>query len=239
MFLATIGGIAVAIGLVIEEMADILNERFLGGYKPHSALRLFGWWMLMFGICIEIADAGWTAHEIRQADPNMRSISDISAIVDIKVKANTPHEIPILTTSRVAGIMMCETNIIFTNEVFGIGVLNFLDADKFDRYFNGPTLDYVMRFHFSDYGVILMGDKNIKTAGWAFDHVKFLDIQLEFLPHDAEILGGSAVLTINSGPQKWFEIRPQKDSYPTGGTPGTPYTIIASVPTNIVSETKQ
>ena len=65
---ATIGGLLVAGGLIIEKFADWLDGRFLGGYKAHKALELSGWWILLLGILVEIADAGWTAHEIKKAE---------------------------------------------------------------------------------------------------------------------------------------------------------------------------
>lgn len=73
---ATIGGLVVAGGLAIEKFAEFLDERFLGEYKAHKRLELAGWWILMLGIWIELADAGWTAHEIRQAK-EIASESDI------------------------------------------------------------------------------------------------------------------------------------------------------------------
>ena len=70
----------------------------------------------------------------------------------------------------------------------------------------------------------------IKTVEWALEYVRFLDIRTKFLPHDAEILGGSAVLTINSGPQKWFAIPAQKDLDQNSGKYGYGYQIMASIP---------
>jgi len=61
---ALVGGFIVACGLGIEKIAEMLNDRFLGGYKAHKTLDWFGWGLLMFGIWVEIADAGWTAHVI-------------------------------------------------------------------------------------------------------------------------------------------------------------------------------
>lgn len=73
---ATLGGAVVALGLAIEKFADFLNERFLGGYKAHKCLESAGWWVLMLGIWVEIADAGWTSHEIMLAK-QIASESDI------------------------------------------------------------------------------------------------------------------------------------------------------------------
>src|ERR1039457_3746048 len=72
LLIASAGGLIVFAGLWIEKDADEDKEKHLGKFS--SAKRLIklrsniGWWVLMFGIGIEIADAGWTAHEIRISD---------------------------------------------------------------------------------------------------------------------------------------------------------------------------
>ncbi len=257
IFLVAIsGGVLVFRGLWIEKKADEAEKKehpdtFVDEVKSLKLKSKRGWKMLMWGIALETVVAGVFAArdgwEIRQMkinaannDPIKRPISEISAIVDFKVKEDKPHETQNWGTPEVARMMLCETNQIAENEFIGIGILNFLDADKFNRYFDGTTLEYVLRFQFDNFGVIL-GGKNIssKTAEWALEHIRFLDIQTKFLPHDAEILGGSAVLTINSGPQKWFIIQPQKDLYPTSGNYGSDYQVIASMPSNVVETPKK
>jgi len=59
--LATIGGLAVLGGLALEKFSDLLNDRFVGGYKPHKWLSEFGWVILMIGITIETGIAGKSA----------------------------------------------------------------------------------------------------------------------------------------------------------------------------------
>lgn len=86
---AMFGGCIVAVGLAMEEIAELLNDRFLGEYKAHKTLRLLGWWTLMFGIWIEIADAGWTAYAIDRAKPENQPISQITASLILNL--NVPH----------------------------------------------------------------------------------------------------------------------------------------------------
>jgi hypothetical protein len=67
LFWATLGGIAVAVGLIIEKVADWMNERYLGeSYKPHKGLENVGWCILMAGIFIEIIAAGSSAKDAWQ-----------------------------------------------------------------------------------------------------------------------------------------------------------------------------
>jgi hypothetical protein len=84
-----------------------------------------------------------------------------------------------------------------------------------------------MKFNAGGIDVILMTN-NGKTVGWALTNTRYLMIMPKFLPHDAEIVSGSALLTVNAGPQKWFYIPAQKDPEPKDGTVGQNYNIIAS-----------
>ena len=71
---AMIGGVIVAAGLIIEKFSEWLDERFFGEYKAHKKLEHLGWLILMLGIFIEIADAGWTAHGVRKAETKVASL---------------------------------------------------------------------------------------------------------------------------------------------------------------------
>src|SRR5476651_312244 len=94
LFWATIGAIIVLVGLLLEKFAEWMNDRFLGGAdKPHKTLELVGWCLLMFGICIEIADAGWSANETWETrqmaiknDPRNATISEINATAILVIK---------------------------------------------------------------------------------------------------------------------------------------------------------
>ena len=86
MLLAMVGGIIVAAGLAIEKTADFLDSRFLGEYRAHKMMELFGWWVLMVGIFIEIADAGWTAMEISRNDPHKMPIMALSGWMRLEIR---------------------------------------------------------------------------------------------------------------------------------------------------------
>jgi hypothetical protein len=259
IFLVAIsGGVLVFRGLWIEKKADESEKKehldaFIDEVRLLKLKSKRGWKMLMWGIALETAVAGVFAArdgwEIRQMkiieannDPIKRPISEISAIVDFKVKEDKPSETPNWGMPRVAGVFLCESNWCTNTNIPGFfagTTLVPLEADNFDRYFDGKTLEYILHFHLEGMGEILMGGKENRTVEWALEHVRFMDITTKFLPHDAEILSGSAVLTINSGPQKWFVIPPQKDSDPNSGKYGFGYQVIALMPTNVVETPKK
>jgi len=227
-------------GLRLEGKPEKDDSPSIEEYRARKANENKGWLLLMCGIRLElIAGAALaifgiveyvkTADEIAKNDPLNRPISEISAIVDFKVKEDNPSETPNWGMPRVAGLILCETNLVLGNVFQGFSQLSPLESDKFDRYFDGKTLEYVLQFHLEGVGAIFMRN-NTKTAEWALENVRFLDITTKFLPHDAEVLGGSVVLTINSGPQKWFLIPAQKDLDPNSGKFGYGYQVIASVP---------
>ena len=52
---ASLGGVVVFVGLLLEKMAEWKNEKFSPPFfKPHKWLGECGWWILMFGILAEI-----------------------------------------------------------------------------------------------------------------------------------------------------------------------------------------
>jgi len=73
-----------------------------------------------------------------------------------------------------------------------------------------------------------MFNENGKTVGWVLKNIHFLDIETKFLPTGAAVVGGSAVLTLNSEVEKWFDILPQKDPSNDSGKVGWGYVVIAS-----------
>ena len=86
LFWAMLGGIIVSFGLVFEKIAEWMDDHFLGGYKAHKKLGEIGWIILMAGILIEVADAGFAAHDAWQTkqlakrqDPFNQPIASVSA----------------------------------------------------------------------------------------------------------------------------------------------------------------
>src|ERR1700733_3746266 len=94
LFWATVGGIAVFIGLSIEKLAELMNDAFQAPpYKPHKALGELGWAVLMIGILIEIIVGGSTALDEWQTrqmviknDPLKQPIVSFTAYVRLVVR---------------------------------------------------------------------------------------------------------------------------------------------------------
>jgi len=249
---ASIGGIFVLVGLLLEKGKEKHLFSDVNDFRLQKTKAEWGSWILIVGIVIEIGTGAaltWievgenidAANRMAQLDPIKRPVSDISAIVDFRVKADKPLETPNWGMPTVAGIFLCESNWCVNTNIPGFFAgtqLQPLVADKFDRYFDGTTLEYVLQFHIEGMGAILnQRFSSTKKVEWAMEYARFMVITTKFLPHDAEILGGSAVLTINSGPQKQFVIQPQKDLDPNSGKYGYGYQVICSTPiaTNIVT----
>ena len=212
---AIIGGLIVAAGLVIEEIADLLNERFLGGYKPHSSLRLFGWWMLMFGILIEVADAGWTAHEIslttanfNRIDPANLPVLNMNAFVKLRVKGNLFPDltkwdsIPISTNwgSKSATATLSGNIPSMISDDFGIGT-GFPDSRE-----------YFLNFHMESVSAAMA--LPMQPALKSFSAANSISIDVRFLPPQSDIIDGYAFVVVNNSLWKLFRIYPQKSPQP-------------------------
>jgi len=83
MLFAAGGGAVVFLGLFLERVAEWKSEKYI--VKPRRRLSDWGWRILMVGIAIEIADAGWTAYEINNANPRNQPIKSIHADVFLRV----------------------------------------------------------------------------------------------------------------------------------------------------------
>lgn len=261
------GGLAVLGGLALEKLSDWLNERFLGEYKPHRWIGEFGWWILMLGIVIETGVAGSSAIDAWQNEPLNRPVSEISAIVRIRVKGRDNVELPPwkVGSPSVAEILLCREIVSFTNELkiglffeppndivlhdpsgrpnrepIQVSVFPTLIADKYEvmqsRQFFGQSNDfheYHMQFHPDLNSAAFNAAFNFgATKVKAISKIKVLQIGLKFLPHDSEILQGTAVITVNDT-RKIFFIQPQKDSNPVPDAPGL-FNEFELVATNVV-----
>jgi hypothetical protein len=249
LFWATIGAIIVFIGLTLEKFADWLNENFLGGYKPHKTLESVGWFLLMFGISIEIADAWWSANDAWQTKqmaikngPLNQPISDILASVRFRVNKTDFSELPNFgNPKRLADLWLVEppdTNILFLNKdntnfnlkfwnLEGPTQLPILDTDhsySFSDQHGGRT--YSMQFHFDEDWSGIEGINGLEMKVKEINHVNVIRINIKSLPHDLEILDGSVKLVINDTVVKKFEIPQQKNNL-DGDPNATPFVILA------------
>jgi hypothetical protein len=232
---AMIGGLAVAAGLIIEKFAEILDDRFLGGYKAHKNLEWAGWFILMLGIFIEVADAGWTAHEISvKSNPWNGSILEISASAFIKVSGNDADLAPWGSPLRVANLMLCENDLEVKMEA---STFFPLDADKFERgggigIDSGTSIWRAYSLVFQAQGMEAENDvigfvRPVKDI----NKVVAVRMDLKFLPKNSKILGGAVDMVVkgsNGNIRKIFQIFPQIDTNAADGTPEYPYFVIAT-----------
>lgn len=233
-FVLLIGGWIVIIGLLLE---DIPDWRWFKWSKDDSRRHTIGRaaiYVIVVGILIESVQTilldvqaanarlettklekqiAETASNVANLDPLNQAISDMSAVVFIKVKGGKFNELTNSSSSAVATMMLCESNIM--GSTFSPG---FLVANNFEKGFMGPYPDspraYSIRFHSEDMGNWL--GLGIETPVTAIDCINVLRMDLSFLPKNSEILDGStATIIINSGVQKAFQIPSQKGSDPS------------------------
>jgi hypothetical protein len=108
-----------------------------------------------------------------------------------------------------------------------------LYADNFSRnpaLSGGNARSYSLRFHTEAFAAMIAGS-GLEAPVKEISNVNFLCINLNFLPKNSEILGGTAEILVNGNIRKMFRIFPQIDTNPPDRTPNFPYTVIA---TNVV-----
>jgi hypothetical protein len=214
---ALAGGLFVALGLIIERFSEWLDERFLGEYRAHKKSDVWGWRILMFGICIEIADAGWTANEIKGNDPRNRPITSISAIATFRIKGDfspPPLPYPDLGEMSGAGISFFQgTNVSDKIPSIGLGAdaANISILNLIPNNVHPDTHDVVISFH--DSGDVMYGHFFNKWM-WQnqavfFDHVKGFSIGMRQIGSNVNVLSGNVIVIAND--LKWeFPIPAQK-----------------------------
>ncbi len=195
---------------------------------------------MTWGIRLEILTAlalafnsGWyalqTAGQMTNHDTARRTVADVSVIVDFTVSQDEPLAAPDPGTTGVASMLLREcdwaagkTNI----SGFISGWQSTRPATgPFDRYLAGNTVRRRLQFHIEGLGSILILNRRLPVE-WTLENVRFLEITTKLLPHDAEILGGSAVLMLNPATHKQFVIPSQRDADPNSGKNG--YQLIAA-----------
>jgi len=211
---AGIGGLVVLLGLCVEKLAEILNEKFLAPpLKPHAKLESIGWCILMAGICIETADAVCTAYEINNASPKNQPAADISAILRLDVKG-TNFSLTLPDPARHVSLQLIDN---VNSPSSGLGFVA-SDVRPIAHYTNFATHEpifweyifefrhpYMPAFDWLDIHNTNEWEPPLPTVKEALTTFRAMRIYVDFVPNDAEILKGDAKLFVN-GIQKNFKI---------------------------------
>jgi hypothetical protein len=177
-----------------------MNDRFLGGTdKPHKVLELVGWCILMFGISIEVAVAGWSANDAWQTR-------------QIAIK-NDPNNLPIASVSAQVILVYAGTNRLNIDPV-RLGACNLTIGSSQQTNFWRPGLPWnlccssgesiprndstgentMWMLYFKQDVMFPNFSGSVKDAT-TWDTIK---LQAAFIPNETIILGGTVRLTINS-----------------------------------------
>jgi hypothetical protein len=229
---ASIGGIIVFIGLLLEKIAECKNERFSPPlWKPYKILGECGWVILMIGIAAEIVVGfalAWKDEKDISAAKNAERNAPISVMTATAFLIVAPTNITELT-NLVSGREARLTT--WKDERWGTSLETLIaesnDINEYPIHFLfGTPRGKIYRMQFSS--------PNLNTAEGIEYPVKILDdihlvhIDLNFLPRDTEIVDGSVELVLNSE-HKMFEFPRQNDTNSTlSWEYGFPFTGIAT-----------
>jgi hypothetical protein len=161
-----------------------------------------------------------TTNKVAKIDPRNQIIFDMTAWVVFAVKGRDFNDVTNWDSQRVARMYLDYNQT--THWQFDV-----LDANS---VIHNPI--QIWNGSYRTYGVHFSSLRNLTVMGYetpakALDDVKFLRMELNFLPHDSEITGGNVQLVVNNI-QKTFAIPPQAETNKWGGTWGNPYTVIAT-----------
>ncbi len=225
------GTVFVFVGVVGEgiEICAKFIFRFRSS-KFDRILDLIGgvfWIVLVIGLTIEFKEAAKNDNDVAlleaqnlvlrsnvavlesKMQPQNQPWLNTLAFVTIKVRGRNSVEVPPSGGPRVASVVLCPSKLAAT--VGASDGFPSLDSEKFERgiiiFTQENARVYSMRFQPGTFGDGFL--KNNKKAG-ELDAVNFLSIWLKFLPLDADILGGEALVIVNDNIIKEFKILPQK-----------------------------
>ena len=120
---AVVGALVVLGGLLMEQYSEQRLPKNIKDFRRFKIIKLCGEWFVIGGVFIEFLVGIVSAIDAWQNEPLNRPISDISAIVKIRVKGRDNVELPSSTNDSpsVAAIYLCREIVSFTN-VLKIGM---------------------------------------------------------------------------------------------------------------------
>ena len=236
-FTACVGGVLVFCGLWIEKRAEKEAFADIRDFWRQKRRANLGWWLLMLGIALEIVTACALAvkeemqmKQIRIAearnDPRNQPISDMSASAILIVMGTDFNDLTNWDSRRVARLSLW-------NDERTAAPVDALTADNFTRNdFSvlagepnaGNSREYGIRFRSFNFRRFMGSEE---TPARAIDDIRFVRMELNFLPHGSKIGVGGVDLIVNNI-HKLFQVLPQIDTNPPAGTPGVPYVVIAT-----------
>jgi hypothetical protein len=161
-----------------------------------------------------------TSNNVVRIDPQNAKISDIGAFVVLCVKGRGfGDDLPHWGSPWVAQILLCKNNL--TTSGFDV-----LSADSFSTSIDmiGDDRLYKIRLHAENVNEA----SGFETPVQEINGVNLLRIDVKFLTNRSEIINGAVELIVNNNIRKQFQILPRIDTNPFVGTPGIPYTIVAT-----------
>jgi len=241
--LASIGGVLVFCGLWMEKKAGKKEYLNVDDFRSQKLKAERGWQILMLGIGLEIVTAfaltvrgelemKQTRTNVANIDPRNANISDMSASAILFVKGRDFNDLTNWDARRVARMTLCKNDVSRSQNFDTLNADNFTKKD-FIVLIGGfsDSREYGIRFHSFNFNAA----RGVETPVKAIDDVNLLRMDINFLPHGAEISGGAVELVVNNI-HKMFNVFPQADTNPPDGTPGYPYMVIA---TNVVQASEK
>jgi hypothetical protein len=242
-FGACVGGVFVFSGLLIEKAAEKGWFGFATDLHRKNRTTEIGWSVLMIGIAIEIVTAGQLAikeeRELKQIkaaaaenDPLNQPIFNLSVQLHIKLNmrgsAFVERRGPGTLSNNVAMMFLCDEKSTLNGSHFNLLVADHVLFDSTNR--NSGA--YSMQFHDSDISTAvyaLVGNGMRFHQVRELQDIKFLRIDAWFLPENAEVEGGHAILLAGTK-RKAFQIPPQSNFKNAGLMPlgGTGFVFIAT-----------
>jgi hypothetical protein len=207
---AASGGVIVFVGLLMERFSEKEWHKNLSDFRRCKSTNVWGEWIVMVGILIEIGVGIFSAIEVWENEPANRPIRDMSALVSFRVKGGNFKEVDFKALTHGGVPWIAFLNVCETNDQPSDLMPATLFSESFSRGYVGKPIDsdrmYSMRFEPERIG------SHIPTARPAKEITKIHKIIIGtwFLPDETEVLGGNISLLINSEIEMNFQIPPQK-----------------------------
>jgi len=219
---ASLGGLAVFVGLWMEKIGDQDEYKNIGDFKKSKLHLKVGERLVRWGVFSEILlgffIASWDGWQEIKNNPLNQPIGDISARVLIEVNGTNFDEIdpkhhfsPNVEWVSMMGLVYSGEQPTNTGTTLGAALL--VSSSYAPMLSGAPAPNhraYALRFE----TLFDLGSEMKAGAASDIDRINLLKIAALFLPTNSEILGGKVTLVINSEIKKEYNIPPQKDFNP-------------------------